>query len=103
MIATPLGERLFYPHPALPGILKCAKCDELFISASHIQSLRKELRAEGTPTNWLPTPNAESARRRTHAQNHLKRCEATYADDGYFRLPPVAPAPTTARDFGFTR
>ena len=36
-----LGERLFYPHPALPGILKCGKCEALFITAAHILSLKK--------------------------------------------------------------
>jgi hypothetical protein len=95
------GERLFYPVPSLPGILKCAKCDALFITAAHIHALTKELKAEGTATNWLPDAGAEAARRRAHAQDHVKRSEATYADDGYFRLPPVAPAPVTARDFGF--
>lgn len=96
------GERLFYAVPSLPGILKCAvaKCDELFISAAHISALTKELKAEGTSTSWLPKAAAESARRRTHAQHHVKRCEAIYANDGYFRLPPV-PVPITASDFGF--
>src|SRR5437870_4164180 len=97
-----VGERLFYPHPALPGILKCAKCDALFITAAYILSLKKELKTEGGPTHWIPKASAESARRRTHAQNHVKRCEATYASDGYFRLPAV-PVPTTARDFGFVK
>jgi hypothetical protein len=96
-----LGERLFYPAPALQGILKCVRCDELFITAEWIRELRRELKAEGKPTNWLPKANEESERRRTHAQQHVRRCEATYASDGYFRLPYVAPTPVTARDFGF--
>jgi hypothetical protein len=97
-----VGERLFYPHPVLPGILKCAKCDALFITATWLRALRLELKAESRPTRWIPKQNTEVERRRQHAQNHVKRCEATYADDGYFRLPYVAPAQTTARDFGFT-
>ena len=93
-------ERLFYPAPALPGILKCAKCDELFITGAYIRLLMKELKAEAALTKWLPTPSAEIERRRAHAQYHVKRGEATYADDGYFRFH-VGPISTTARDFGF--
>jgi len=98
-----LGERLFYPAPALPGILKCAfpKCDALFITASYIRELRRDLKAEGGLTDWIPNAKAETERRRLHAQNHVRRGEATYAADGYFRLPYVAPAAVTARDFGF--
>ena len=98
-----LGERLFYPAPAVSGILKCAKCDALFITAAHILSLKKELKAEGGLTHWIPKASAESERRRVHAQNHVRRGQATYADDGFYRLPYVAPAAVTARDFGFVR
>jgi len=98
-----LGERLFYPAPAVPGVLKCAipKCDALFITAAYIRELRRDLKAEGGLTHWIPKANAETERRRLHAQSHVRRGQATYASDGYFRLPYVAPVALTARDFGF--
>jgi hypothetical protein len=96
---------LFRTDQYLSGILKCAVCQELFITATHIRSTAAELFAEGRPTKWLGTPEAEDARRRRHADAHGRNGEAILdATTGFFllseRLRPT-PRAVTAADFGF--
>jgi hypothetical protein len=98
-------DRLFRPDPWLPGILKCAVCYEVFITAAHIRSLTRELAAEGRPTKWIGTPKAEQDRRRAHAEAHVRACQATLDQStGFFLLAEhLRPTPklVTAADFGF--
>lgn len=102
MVSTqPQGANLFYPHPSCPGVLKCAQCGELFLVGSYVRALKRDLSAQGRPTKWISTPEAERASRRAHAQRHVERGEATYAPDGFFRLHVEPARAPTARDFGF--
>ncbi len=108
-MSTRPDHALFEPEYCLPGILRCqAKgCGELFITSKHIRSLTKELKAEGRPTKWLGTVEAEQQRRRVHAEAHVRRCEVTLdRATGFFLLAKhLRPTPkaVTAADFGFTR
>jgi len=88
----------------LPGIVRChAKdCGELFITAAHIRSTIAELFAEGRPTKWLGTPEAEQERRRKHGEYHAERGEALRdLATRRFVLPPSPERVKTAADFGF--
>ena len=100
---TTAEHRLFRPHVCLPGILKCAVCCEVFITPAWIRSLTRELAAEGRPTKWLDTPEAEQQRRRRHAERHVERGEATLdRTTGLFLIAiHLRPKPKTASDYGF--
>jgi hypothetical protein len=106
-VSTRPDHALFEPEYCLEGILRCQVkgCGELFIAAAHIRTLARELAAEGRPTKWLPTPAAEGARRREHAEAHVGRCEATLdLATGFFLLAEhlrPEPKPVTAADHGF--
>jgi hypothetical protein len=98
---------LFQPEYCLAGILRCRvkACGELFQTGASIRALKAHLEAEGRPTKWLPTPAAEDARRRQHAEEHVRRCEATLDQaTGFFLVAEhLRPQPkaVTAADFGF--
>ena len=105
MSSTRPDHSLFRTDPILSGMLKCAVCYELFQTAASLQSLITDLRAHGKSTKHLPTPETEAARRRQHAEAHVRRCEATLdTATGYFRLAEhlrPTPKPVTAADHGF--
>jgi hypothetical protein len=98
---------LFRPEYCLPGILRCQVkgCGELFVAAAHLRSLKTELTAETRPTKWIPAPSDEDARRRQHAEAHVRACEATLdSATGYFLVAihlRAQPKLVTAADFGF--
>jgi hypothetical protein len=106
-MSTRPDHALFRPEYCLEGILRCQVkgCGALFIAAAHIRTLASELFAEGRPTKWLGTPSAEDARRRSHAETHVQRGEATLDRfNGFFLLAEhLRPKPklVTAADHGF--
>lgn len=78
---------LFRTDPYLPGILKCAVCQELFQTAESLRSCIADLKARGKSTRCFPTPEGEHARRRQHAERHVEAGEATLDRmNGFFVL-----------------
>jgi len=98
---------LFRSDLYLPGILKCAVCQELFQTAASLRSSIADLQAQGKSTRYLPTPAAEDARRRHHAEAHVRHCEATFdGATGFFLVAEhLRPKPklVTAAYYGFSK
>lgn len=94
-------QRLFSPHPACPGVLRCAICGEVFTTA---QQERAAWAAATSHQQTLVSPsfkNGSRARRErlAHGQQHASAGEARIVA-GVFYLPPERK--WTAADHGFT-